>query len=284
MLKTAALIHTSILTPSSCVIISPSYTEQVMCVGPRAYVQESCLSAHMRICICAQTYPHIWACICIITYICMFPSFPFCRNAPDGNNSNLHFQSWVWKFSFLTLHLHHRCCDLWLANLANPVVLKWYILPILIFTCVSVLFACPCLPSFNDNCKILAKGWPGNAWANCWGMRASGWFLWPPTHIPRMPDRTVGATCQSISQEETQSSLCLLCLLVTFEEPWWSTGAFGMSATVGFCFVFFFPHVRKARPETVSVRKFVSEVLKGIKCLFLYRIIRQMMARIKSGL
>lgn len=48
------------------------------------------------------------------------------------------------------------------------------------------------------------------------------------------------------------------------------------------CFSFF--HVRKARPETVSVRKFVSEVLKGIKCLFLYQIIRQMMARIKSGL
>lgn len=85
------------------------------------------------------------------------PSFPFCRIAPDGNNSNLHFHSWVWKSSFLTLHLHHRCCDLWLANLANPVVLKWYILLILIFTCVSVLFACPWLPSFNDNCKILAK-------------------------------------------------------------------------------------------------------------------------------
>lgn len=49
-------------------------------------------------------------------------------------------------------------------------------------------------------------------------------------------------------------------------------------------FVWFFFHVRKARLETVGVRKFVSEVLKGIKCLFLYGIIREMMARIKSGL
>lgn len=47
---------------------------------------------------------------------------------------------------------------------------------------------------------------------------------------------------------------------------------------------FFFFHVGKARLETVGVRKFVSEVLKGIKCLFLFGIIGEMTVRIKSGL
>jgi hypothetical protein len=53
---------------------------RLMCTQPNSYVQESYLSAHVHMCTYAYTQAHIQICICIFTYMCMFPFiFPLCK-------------------------------------------------------------------------------------------------------------------------------------------------------------------------------------------------------------
>lgn len=125
------------------------------------------LSAHAHTCIYAQTYSHIQACICVCTYTCVFPlDFPFCGIAPYCNNSNLPFQSCVWK-SFPILHFHHGCYYLTCKPCQSSGSETVY---------PSSLNLCPCLGVLPHQLQQQlwnpGKSWSGNAWESCCAARA----------------------------------------------------------------------------------------------------------------